>query len=315
MQVLILEQEVVVANAMVNALECRGHEVSVAANAEAALSLPRPEVLIADLELDGLSGLDLLEQYRRTGSAPRTVFVTANFSLNSCRKALRFGVSDVLPKPFRLEDLVAAVESGQAPAQALFEKTYPSKPSSIERAARELAAFAMCQGVSPTCRARACTAFGELLENCVTHAYPKSVGDIRVTATVDERDLTVTVSDDGVGLDSRQSAAEYMNSPLHDGLARAASLVEGIEIHSEFGVGTTITLRFGAYRADFDGEELIDLSEHDFLAPSTSREVLRTLQIEGAERFFQLSPALAVVVGRLLAGPDPRRVLAQALRS
>ena len=44
-------------------------------------------------------------------------------------------------------------------------------------------------------------------------------------------------------------------------------------------------------------------------------EVLRTLGTVEGSGFLQLPPSLAVVVGRLLAGPDPRRLVAQALRS
>jgi hypothetical protein len=43
--------------------------------------------------------------------------------------------------------------------------------------------------------------------------------------------------------------------------------------------------------------------------------VLAALDTAGAQDVFQLSPALAVSLGRMLAGPDPRRVLQAALWS
>jgi CheY-like chemotaxis protein len=313
MRVLIVENEHVVAKAMSYALESRGHRVDIANSIEAALALSTPEVLIADPERPGLSGLDLLERYRRQGLAPRTVFVSSEPSLESCRRALRLGASEFLSKPFRLEELVRAVELETGSPEALFEETYITSKSCVEVAMRDLAAFALRQGIAPTCRARCCTALGELLDNVCRHAYLVPGGELRVTATIDRRDLIVTVSDDGVGVDACELAIDFMS--IGGGLARASALAEDLEIQTGLPRGTTVTLRFGAYLVDYGDEVRADLTELDFLTPDTSREILNTLEFEDGEQFFQLPPSLAVVIGRLLAKPDPRRLIAQAFRS
>ena len=69
-----------------------------------------------------------------------------------------------------------------------------------------------------------------------------------------------------------------------------------------------------AYTVEFDDEERIDLTDLDFFVPATARELLATLT-EEPDAPVILSPALAVVVGRLLMGPDPTRVLEDALRA
>jgi CheY-like chemotaxis protein len=313
MQILIVEDELVVANAMACALQSRGHDVSIARNVREALGLPRPEVLVADPELPGLSGLDLLEEYRRTGHAPLTVFISSSPSLESCRRALRLGAREFLSKPFRLEELIHAVEATRAPARLLFVRDYRATRSNIEACLRELAAFALQRGVGPTCRARCCTALGELIENVIQHAFPFDEGEFQVTATVDERDLVVTLSDSGVGFDVDDVLSNYL---LDDGgLARAAALSEKLDLVGGLGLGTTATLSFGAYHVDFAGADAVDLTELDFLEPETTRQVLSTVRMAESEGFLQLPPALAVVVGRLLAGPDPKRIVAQAFRS
>ncbi len=315
MDILIVEDELVIARAMASALESRGHSVRIVESAEAALGMTRPEVLITDLQLGGLSGLDLLIEYKRQGLVPRTVFVTGNPTLETCREAFRLGASEFLSKPFRLEELIDAVEKREPCSDARFEASYSAEPANVERAARDLAAFALKHRVGPTCRARLATATAEIVKNAVEHAYPYGHGKVWIDATIDEREVVVRVHDDGVGFSSPEIAEVHLISARHDGLARAAALAEGIELQSSPGMGASIMLRFGAYYVDYDESEQVDLSELDFFTPETSEQVMRTLQVDDGESFLQVSPALAVVIGRLLSGPDPSRIAAQVLRS
>ena len=262
MDILIVEDEIVIASAMASALESRGHEVRVAGSAEDALGLARPDVLIADLQLGGRSGIDLLRAYQRRGLAPRTIFVTGNPTLEACREAFRQGASEFLSKPFRLEELVHAVEKTDAGPGSLIELRLPAVTRSVRRAAREVAAFGLRHGVGPTCRARIASATAEIVKNVVEHAYPDGGGELRLTATVDTREVVVSVSDDGVGFESPEVAELHMVSPLHDGLARAAALCEGLQLESHPGQGATVTLTFGAYPADYDEADQVDLGRH-----------------------------------------------------
>jgi CheY-like chemotaxis protein len=303
MDILIVEDQVVIAQAMASALESRGHAVRIAGTAELALTLPRPEVLITDMHLGGLTGLDLLLEYKRQGVVPRTIFVTGDATLQSCRDAFRHGASEFLSKPFRLEELVQAVE------------TYAAEDATVERSARDLAAFALRHRVGPTCRARIATAAAEVIKNSCQHAYPHGRGEVFVEATVDDREVIVRIHDDGVGFETSEVAQENLSSTRHDGLARAASLAEGLTLESRLGEGASITLRFGAYYVDYDEVDRVELSELDFFTPDTAVQVLRTLDVEGGEAFLQVSPALAVVIGRLLSGPTSSQVAAQVLRS
>ncbi len=313
MQVLIVGEEREVNMAIANALESRGHEVLVAADAYFARILPRPDVLIADPEMPGLSGLDLLEEYNETGRAPRTVFLSSHPSLESCRRALRLGASEFLSKPFRLADLVRAVELGVAKPAAIFEQTYSISPTSIEDCMLDLAAFGLRRRVGPTCRARACSAIGEVVSNVLEHASPNGEGLFHVTASVDSREFHVTVRDEGVGMETGDVAVHTMSTG--GGLSRALALSENLDLRSTPGAGTTVQMSFGATRVDYVGPDQVDLTELDFFTPQIAQQIISTLELDGSEKFFQLSPSLAVVIGRLLAGPDPARIAAQALRS
>lgn len=72
----------------------------------AALS---PDILIMDVRMPGLSGLDTIRELNRRGSAPVTVLSTAYERFDIVREALDLGVVAYLLKPVVREDLAAAV--------------------------------------------------------------------------------------------------------------------------------------------------------------------------------------------------------------
>lgn len=94
-----------------------------------------------------------------------------------------------------------------------------------------------------------------------------------------------------------------------------SSLAEDIQIDSAEGTGTRITLRFSIQSSRFEEEAELDLSENDFFTPVDATRALTTLGEDGGTQSWHISPAMAVSIGRLLVGPDPRRVLRTALWS
>ena len=76
----------------------------------------------------------------------------------------------------------------------------------------------------------------EACTNAVLHAYPSGSGDMTVTARVDDHQLTVEVSDDGVGIQTR---------PASSGLGLGITLMRAIaDTLISDGNGTTVELRF-----------------------------------------------------------------------
>jgi len=319
LRVMLVEDDAAIAAAYEAALLQAGHEVVHATCGEEALLHGRCDVVVTDLDLPGIDGLELLEAMRRRGERPRTVIVSGVADLVACQRALRLGADEFLTKPLAVDALVEAVEQGLLPAageQAVFERTYPAERDSVERAARDLAAYALGGAVAPSARARCASACAELVDNVVSHAFPAGEGVLHVRATLDRRELQLVVGDEGKGFDPMDEGLDHLADCQAGGLARVAALTEDVRIESAPGAGTRVLARFGVARALFDEEEQVDLSELDWLPPQVTREVLAACEQdpEGASRFV-LSPALAVSLGRLLAGPDPRRVLRTALWS
>lgn len=305
-----------VADAIAGALAERGHSVDLVLDPAQLTHRPRPDVLVVDLGHRGPRALDPVQGLGRRGHPPRLVVLSAERDVDECRRALRLGATDYLAKPFPVDEFLRAVEGDDAEPKTAgrFVRSFPATPGTIDRATREVAAYALRCSLSPTARARVATSCAELVENVVRHAYPTGAGRVEIELAVSTRQLTLAVRDEGAGFDAVGLGLEHMTDARDGGLARVSALCEDLRLESGPD-GTTAHASFDVFRVRFDGEDGLDLSEHDWLAPETTRSLLDLLAGADAQHPLHLSPALAVTVGRLLAGPDPRRVLQTALWS
>ncbi|HEU4844442.1 MAG TPA: response regulator [Burkholderiaceae bacterium] len=99
----------------------RAHGFAVEAFASAELLLARPghdalDCLLLDIDLDGMSGLDLQATLARQGDTTPIVFITGRDHPDARDRAGRLGCSGFLCKPVRSEVLVDAIASAIASA-------------------------------------------------------------------------------------------------------------------------------------------------------------------------------------------------------
>ncbi|HKR02194.1 MAG TPA: response regulator [Pyrinomonadaceae bacterium] len=102
-QVLIIEDDRSVADALKIILEDGGYETVVAANARQGLEqarLRRFDLTITDVHLPDLSGLDVLAALRKKDAASPVIIITANSTAEVLREAAARGAFRVLSKPF-----------------------------------------------------------------------------------------------------------------------------------------------------------------------------------------------------------------------
>lgn len=121
-----------------------------AADGEAALALVgqfAPEVLVSDIEMPGLTGLDVAARLAETGAATRVVIVTTFGRAGYLRRALAAGVSGYLLKDSPAADLADAIRrvagGGRVIAPALAEAAWSAEADPLtdrERAVLRLAA-------------------------------------------------------------------------------------------------------------------------------------------------------------------------------
>lgn len=112
-RILLVEDEVGVAETVSDLLSALGHEVSTAHGAEDALTMLRSEpafhLLVSDIVMPGLSGADLAKEARAISSSIR-VLLTSGYSASVVDQARReVPGCHYLPKPYSLQQLSEAV--------------------------------------------------------------------------------------------------------------------------------------------------------------------------------------------------------------
>ena len=82
-------------------------------NAESALEALRaeaPDLILADLMMPAMSGLDFLENAKRILPHAEIAIMTGHGSIEAAVRAMRAGAYDFITKPFRVHELVNAVK-------------------------------------------------------------------------------------------------------------------------------------------------------------------------------------------------------------
>ena len=112
-RVLVVEDDQTVAEVVVSYLRRAGHEVDHAANGESALvkAAPQlPDLVVLDLMLPGLDGLEVCRRLRARGD-PFVVMLTALGEESERILGLEVGADDYVTKPFSPRELVLRVQS------------------------------------------------------------------------------------------------------------------------------------------------------------------------------------------------------------
>ncbi len=107
-RVLVIEDEEKLRRVVQLQLQTSGYEVELAGTAEEGLALAeRADLVLTDLRLPGMSGLDFLEKMHALRPGLPVVMMTAFGSVETAVDAMKKGAADFLVKPFSLEHLTA----------------------------------------------------------------------------------------------------------------------------------------------------------------------------------------------------------------
>ncbi len=112
-KILVVEDEEKISEVIVSYLENSGYQAIVAGNGEEALALyseHRPELIILDLMLPGMSGEQVCETIRKTSEVP-IIMLTAKSDEEHIIGGLKLGADDYIAKPFSPRQLMARVEA------------------------------------------------------------------------------------------------------------------------------------------------------------------------------------------------------------
>jgi len=112
-RVFIVEDDPSMRNALRNLLRSVGLESQLYTSAQEFLDAEKPEMpscLVLDVRLPGMSGLDLQKELARADIQMPVIFITAHGDIPMSVRAMKAGAVEFLPKPFRDQDLLDAIQ-------------------------------------------------------------------------------------------------------------------------------------------------------------------------------------------------------------
>ena len=116
--ILVIEDEPSVAIALRDSLESEGYQVQTAKDGSEGLRLASvnvsdngPELIILDLMLPKISGLEVCQRLRHAGVETPVIMLTARGAASDAAFGLKLGADDYIPKPFDVGELLARVEA------------------------------------------------------------------------------------------------------------------------------------------------------------------------------------------------------------
>ena len=113
-RILVVEDERAIANLLRRGLALEGYSVEVADGGRAALDAVRdrpPELVVLDLMLPDIDGLEVARRIREAGERAPVLMLTARDGVADRVRGLDAGADDYLAKPFAFEELLARVRA------------------------------------------------------------------------------------------------------------------------------------------------------------------------------------------------------------
>lgn len=118
-KVLVVDDSALTRRSLRQILETAGYEVVEAEDGLGALErfyLEKPDVVMLDLVMRGMYGLDVLEKLRELDASVRVVVVSADIQSSSQELAWEAGAKAFITKPFDKDEILAALEIALAGA-------------------------------------------------------------------------------------------------------------------------------------------------------------------------------------------------------
>lgn len=111
--VMIIDDEKIVGDMAKLSLEQDGYEVETFLNGESALARLQEhpfDVVVTDLKMKGIDGLEVLRTVKKLHSKTVVIMITAFANLDVAIEALRDDVQDFFPKPVKIKELKTSIK-------------------------------------------------------------------------------------------------------------------------------------------------------------------------------------------------------------
>lgn len=146
-KILVVDDEKVIRDMLTELLEDEGYSLTAAPSGEVALEIFRDDpdhLVIADIRMGGMSGIDLLEEVRKLDPDAMVIIITSHASLESAVATMRAGAYDYIYKPFedleqitqvvaRAMDKIALLRKNRALVQSIEQVDQEIEKTSMEQ--------------------------------------------------------------------------------------------------------------------------------------------------------------------------------------
>ena len=143
MIILIIDDEPGLRQTVSLILADEGYDVTTASDGEEGLARAlelQPDIILCDVRMPRLTGLDFLDRYRDANGSAMVIMMTAYGGMEMAIQAMKKGAYDYLPKPFSPDQLVLTIKKAEEREALRREVTRLRAEVSIDRRYREIVA-------------------------------------------------------------------------------------------------------------------------------------------------------------------------------
>ncbi len=276
--VLVVDDKEMLRDSVGVTLQRAGHTVIAAPGGEAALEIiarKRPDAVITDLKMPGMTGLELLERIREIDDELPVVLMTAFGTIETAVKAMNAGAFTYLTKPFEGDELIISVKRAIEHAR-------------LQRDNEILRRSAPVADVAPSVASAEAPAVGAGLDRLVGDSGEMRAVKEQVEAVARSQGTVLIQGESGVGKEVIARAIHELSPRSGETFmalncaALSASLLESELFGHEKGAFTGAEkLRKGRFELANGGTLLLD--EISEISPQIQAKLLRVLQ----ERVFE----------------------------
>lgn len=198
-RILVVDDEAPVRDVLSEYFTTQGYTVDVAPNgteALAAVKRARPDLVLLDVRMPGIDGVEVLRRIREVEGGITVIMVTANEDVALARETLKLGAFDYVAKPFDFSYLDRAVAAGlvQASGAVAAGEVWDVKPKDDPWRHLALAVFRAARAMNPARR----SSTGERMESAALGAAREGAAGRLAAAThhLGELELLLTIAAD-----------------------------------------------------------------------------------------------------------------------
>src|SRR5215213_8691939 len=139
-RILVVDDEEAILDFVELGLRYEGFDVELARDGQGALTAVasrRPDLILLDLNLPGLDGLDVCRRVRQVSDVP-IIMLTARGEVDERVEGLEAGADDYLPKPFKFKELLARIRAVLRRRGATVERVLRFGELELNRDTREV---------------------------------------------------------------------------------------------------------------------------------------------------------------------------------